>query len=1042
MNGTDSSFSLKIGARSLVSDWRLKSKQHRMDAFVERLGQVVELITVKYKESEFYVGTILDIDNLSKIEFFEMILDVLVFNFPRSNFQFAKMLSKICLIHPFLNTPLVSELRNEKRYDTFMNSLAGNPREVLQNYENKDTEELSRQDTRPKSQIYYQRSKPDFNISLVRKQRYKSDNNPDLKQKVIKILYKVQTGNLSNIRPKLNNASLDFEINRKPMVNPKSDRLVKLSFNHYFNQDVNTIENSTIKANLISNLACYYYQQSILSEKNQDYLIKAQRLIFQSKSLIEGCISNTLTYFDYLDLVFDKFVITQNMIKITNNNGRELKRLVTELQQTQLSLYIHKIIGIESRISNFEDKCFFLGQLLLYFIKEKRRKSKSRVGANLGQIGPNLKNKRAYFQKQFTLSQIDHSESEEDSFNSIISGAETQQFESASSSMQRMKEQLEMLYEFISTTIPDAYELIIDITCLITGKNSSDSINKPKDMQLLPYPGKYYFHYLNLLKDSKVFKLIKSIKKVVYLLFKTKFQTITKLQSNKMGNKRVPQQRSTKSLRQFSRIFPSSDTENFALSKIQSSNAFNLRMENIDKADSPFDSNNLNIFKVNASNIEFLSSDKTNFNIFRIFLDSKKYALYLFLRNLITLIIKFQLISNGGMIIRKRKLTLLKKPVTIHLYEKWTEMAPLTQKDDVVKNFFKIWVDFYSKDYFYQFFSITYSSHKGCHVAASNVETISRVEQISSSTLDIQPFQILPIMIKKQCLSVYTNISLDTFFSITSFLNISDFIFKVLSKHLYINTTDLRIELKSYPIGLCGDFFIQFLNSKFNFDIVVRKRLHAVMLLRNQTNPGIQFDVFMDEETFNSTFQSLQAPLERLKEGIKSSLNLSDSDMDASKVEVGYELDDKHFPFFINLLPKIQEIICESLVNIFGQNLRSVKIEEILKLINKIYYFKLVINKNWENIEFWYVVNKMQVNRTIMVQYCGLNKIALSDSKLYIQKFLELEKNSLLKLIGLHLPEVYPHISNKDRQALLYVLLNSIKLKDILFKSKNDNLII
>lgn len=372
---------------------------------------------------------------------------------------------------------------------------------------------------------------------------------------------------------------------------------------------------------------------------------------------------------------------------------------------------------------------------------------------------------------------------------------------------------------------------------------------------------------------------------------------------------------------------------------------------------------------------------------------------------------------------------------------------------------------------------------------------------------NILGYEIVPLILKYNDFKSKANhcslfLSTPSFFNLHSLLCLKDYIKKVLVKHTYINIEDNCVQVKSYPIGLFRDYSIEFIKHRFLIDVLIHYKNHCNFIFFSKEMSSFYIDLFFDNDAFNKTFSNLRKNIDYLiyylnntqitnvksfnsdnKNKERKNIINEESDNISNKEKTNrlllnelslintecYRMFKDKFNLIIDLLGKLEIKVWESYIfnfvnsnlhkyysydicnNINNNNVLSdfsnkefnLKPNQMFKIIQSNYYFKINITKNSLKPDFWFIcilpkgfVNNIMLNDSIIqIQYSSLKEVSMIDGDIFVQKALNLKSNYSYKKLGFRIENVYDYISLKDKHAIMYVLLNSIKLKDVIFKS-------
>lgn len=634
------------------------------------------------------------------------------------------------------------------------------------------------------------------------------------------------------------------------------------------------------------------------------------------------------------------------------------------------------------------------------------------------------------------------------------------EYESIMNIQLNIKFLLEVLIEFILIVIPDEDQLLNEVISLYEYyslldekeelkfevkpevnildesilKNNSNTdndnglirINIKSNQIKDKYIKKGYKNMIILYKNQPIVRFMVYIKSILKQIFKKIF-IYKKLSSSLISISKPNKENLKMNLNQSLNIL-NIGNNNKSINKPNSIN-FNMLMEQIDKNESSVE--NTKFQKMNNNRVSSIFSDFNNIinlgshfggitfhYISKLLRQDKRY---------------FQNVDSSF---------IQKYPKVITLFEKWMEFDKSFDKQIQLHNYinpyFRVVLLNNSIDEgYFTYINCTINQKNGDLILNSYL--IDNIKPQKKYPLyEIQPLIIEYKKIMKTCLTCSILLSLPPYFSISSLNSIYQLTNLIILKHAYVNLITYSLEIKLNTYGVYGNsYYIDFLSSRFLFDINIHYEKYLNMYLYNDQIGVIYFDIIMDDITFKSEFTSLNEDLLSLinKKKIK---NLNESHF----VNSGFIPKNTMLSNLTSILPKIEKVI-ETFLSTYSKNQY-----DFYKILQKECFFKLHIENNWELIQFWYLfysqtcnsicesVNSDFENMTIFtIQFSVLKKISLADTSQYIQKFYNIKSNDFYRLFGFRIESVMDNISIKDRHSIFYILINIHKLKDIIFRN-------
>ena len=1028
--------------------------------------------------NEETVNRYLLVDNTTKTLFINICNSLLIYLYSNNSFKIAKLIIKSLFNLSILNSP--SNLnKNETKIKKIISQISNF--EINNNIPKKSNEiKIEPQPRNHSFNIHKQKGNIKLQLSPPQaKARYKSDNNKlNQEEKYLQKFYK----NLSKFEKpnKMKTEKLNNLLMRQTHIGNKS---IKTKFMDQLQNHFYSVENEMIKVNLLNHLACFYYKESFYNIENTDYLnMNAVKTITKCKEIIQNIDKNKyslrqLDFFQKLDLELDQLSTLQNYVKITKNYSY-LKFLYDRYSDTLLYLYTNKTLCLEYKINDFHNKCYLISQFVLsyakYLLKSNKLYIKSYNYFKKNELVEKQKKIISNFNRQFTLQK--RMSANKDSFDSDDENSDSIK------SLKKAEFLLELGFEFTSVTLEFDEKIIKEYEHMINYLREdleSQIIRTPNDENILTienltmdtfsfiykfnsihkkntedfYPinhshkhvtGKYIDHFISFYKKHPIVSFFKYIKKA-YL------KVITKHLLTKRG--------SSLDIRQSTHNEKSKQIHKMMKSNLSSN--FNFLMENIDRGESILDtskfnknnfiSDNLGMISPSTSEVAHLTilglhfGGMTTSNIAKVLKNDNKY-----------LLVQDSSYTN-----------IIKIPKNYTLMDKWFELELKDKKENNTnynhsyESIFRIVYSNKEKtDGYYTLISYYFEPDTEHLIITASL--LDKLNNNNNTLFELQPLRIEKRKIKQMALSCSILLSTHAYFNINSIVSIRDFLRDILIKHVNVNLNNYSVEIKTYPFGFFGENYIDFLNNSFLFDLFLHCRQYLNMYLYNAQYNSLYFDLFLDEQTFDYSFTYLLEENKRLSYLVKKDTNynlfktkLKEINNSATfspikeksktggslNTNINYRINGFIYKELINILPKIQQIIWDSYIK---QNMSSNSLfpSEIFSYIQNNYYFKLSISKNWEKIEFWYItLNNQNIllkenDYLLQIQYSELKKISLADCEIYIQKFSGIRSNDILRLLGIRLEYIFDYLSVKDKHVLLYIILNTIKLKDTIFKSK------
>lgn len=253
--------------------------------------------------------------------------------------------------------------------------------------------------------------------------------------------------------------------------------------------------------------------------------------------------------------------------------------------------------------------------------------------------------------------------------------------------------------------------------------------------------------------------------------------------------------------------------------------------------------------------------------------------------------------------------------------------------------------------------------------------------------------------------------SMPVYTDLSQVLNIQMLVAKVLSNHLQIMSgKEITLGLSEFPIGISEHKF-EFsyletpcfcsLNILCNFIVIVLNN-------KNNEKESIRFDITADEGSFNTLFKTVT------DYGVKKYVYNSNFDYNS---------------FFSEIFAKTQEIH-----KISSNNENITFSEFVQEYPNNVY--KLYFEKKLQKKELWMITftGDFMEKFTWKVDFFSLDKIEISNTSFYINKFIILDSQDFINIIGMAPEDICRLLSEKEKVICNYILLHSVKMKNIVMK--------
>jgi hypothetical protein len=177
-----------------------------------------------------------------------------------------------------------------------------------------------------------------------------------------------------------------------------------------------------------------------------------------------------------------------------------------------------------------------------------------------------------------------------------------------------------------------------------------------------------------------------------------------------------------------------------------------------------------------------------------------------------------------------------------------------------------------------------------------------------------------------------------------------------------------------------------------------------------------KIDLDMDEDSFNLLFKEICPEKEILTE---NEICIRNYKFNSEKHLAKHGL-------IVYLILRIQLIIRHKLNDV------DIMLNQVLSKY-QLGLFKIQIMNNLTDVDLW-IINYEQ-NFKWEIDYYTLKKVELSDNSYYINKTMILDENDYINIIGSDPKDSFLLMNEREKIITSYLLLNSIKLRNIMAKS-------
>lgn len=253
--------------------------------------------------------------------------------------------------------------------------------------------------------------------------------------------------------------------------------------------------------------------------------------------------------------------------------------------------------------------------------------------------------------------------------------------------------------------------------------------------------------------------------------------------------------------------------------------------------------------------------------------------------------------------------------------------------------------------------------------------------------------------------------SMPTYADLNQVLNIQMLVAKVLSNHLQImGGNEITLGLSEFQIGISEHKFeFSYLETPCFFSLNISCNI-IVIILNNKNNEkeSIRFDITADEGSFNTLFRTIT------DYGVKKYV---------------YNSNFNYNSFFSEIFSKTQEI------HKISSNNENITFSDFVQAYPHNVY-KLYFEKKLQKKELWMITftGDFMEEFTWKVDFYSLDKIEISNASFYINKSLILDSQDFINIIGMAPEDVCGLLSEKDKVTCNYILLHSVKMRNIVMK--------
>ena len=260
--------------------------------------------------------------------------------------------------------------------------------------------------------------------------------------------------------------------------------------------------------------------------------------------------------------------------------------------------------------------------------------------------------------------------------------------------------------------------------------------------------------------------------------------------------------------------------------------------------------------------------------------------------------------------------------------------------------------------------------------------------------------------------------TLPLYTDLTFIRNSNHLINKILIKHLNIifdSNNNFQIGLNTYQKGIFEkDFEITFLKCSCLLNFFVNKsRISFIIVNKSNENEFLRFEISLDE-------------------GVNKILFKKKTYFDNKYEHITINKDYDYLKLFKDIFVKIHEII--------KLNNKEMTFSEYVKNANLYFIIhKIVLENKLNKKEFW-IINQEPVDSDEKkfkwkVNYYSLNKIEIANNNsYYIHKEIILNSEDFTHIIGIEPKNINDLMSDKDKFITNYILLHTIKMRNIMTK--------